>query len=188
MVCEDPLPDISKYAKTVNEESKDVFVISSFDVDEPYYEIFKAANLLKKQGYVFWASGNFRKVGIRPSDWAGVRFLGYLPEPEFYTSLGQSQIVIDLTEQENCLVCGAYEAMMLEKPLVASKTRAMQSYFNSGTVFVDHRAQAIADGVRRAHENRRELKLQIKDWKRRAAITNARKIEAIRAFLNFPER
>jgi glycosyltransferase involved in cell wall biosynthesis len=184
LVCEDPLPDIGKYATVASEESKDVFFICSFDIDEPYADVFRAASILQQEGYVFGVSGDFRKAAIRPSDFPHVNFIGYVPEPEFYGRLAESQVVVDLTEQENCLVCGAYEAMMLEKPLVTSRTMALQRYFISGTIFVDHRPLAIAEGVRLAYETRNELRLKIRDWKTRAASDNARKIEAIRAWLN----
>jgi len=184
LVCEDPLPDIGGYARHASEQVKKVFFICSFDVDEPYVDAFQAAKVLQEEGYVFWVSGNFGKVGIVSTDWAHVRFLGYVPEAEFYSHLAESQVVIDLTTQENCLVCGAYEAMVLGKPLVTSKTSALQKYFTSGTVFVDHDPESIANGVRLAFENRVELKRQIAQWKNQIAADNARKIEAIRAVLN----
>jgi len=183
LVCEDPLPDIGKYARAASEESKNVVFICSFDIDEPYADVFRAAGLLHQEGYVFWVTGEFRNAAISPSDWPNVRFMGYVPEAEFYRRLADSQIVVDLTAQDNCLVCGAYEAMALEKPLVTSRTPALQKYFTHGTVFVDHEPVAIAEGVRLAYEKRGELKRQIKDWKVQAAIDNAKKLEAIRAML-----
>jgi glycosyltransferase involved in cell wall biosynthesis len=183
LVCEDPLPDINGYAKAGSEQSKKVFFICSFDIDEPYVDAFQAAKVLQAEGYVFWVSGNFNKVGIQPAEWSHIQFLGYIPEAEFYTYFAQSQIVVDLTSQENCLVCGAYEAMALDKPLVTSKTLALQKYFTGGTVFVDHKPESIADGVRLAYEKRDELKLQIKNWKKQIAADNSRKIETIREML-----
>jgi glycosyltransferase involved in cell wall biosynthesis len=186
LLCEDPLPDIERYARTQSEESRAVFVICSFDIDEPYADVLRAASILRQEGYVFLISGDFRKAKIDPSEWPHVRFLGYVPEPEFYGRLADSQVVVDLTGQEDCLVCGAYEAMTLEKPLVTSRTKALQRYFTAGTVFVDHRPPTIAEGVRVAYERRSQLRQAIRDWKTRAAMDNAGKIAAIRAWLNLP--
>ena len=190
LICEDPLPDIGRYGRAVSERSKDVFVICSFDVDEPYTNILEAAALLQPDGFVFWVSGNFKKARIKESDWPHVRFTGYVSDAEFYHRLAGAQVVVDLTEQENCLVCGAYEAMMLERPLVTSKTFALQKYFTGGTVFVHHQPQAIAEGIKLAYEKRAELREQIKDWKKQTVIDNAKKVKAIRALLNLnePER
>jgi hypothetical protein len=187
VVCEDPLPDIGRYARVGSEQLKKVFFICSFDIDEPYMDVFQAAKFLQQEGYVFWVSGNFDRVGIKPADWPHLRFLGYVPEPEFYSHFAESQVVVDLTNQENCLVCGAYEAMTLEKPLVTSKTLVLQNYFTGGTVFVDHKPESIANGVRLAYEKRGELKLQIEEWKRQAVVDNARKIETIREILKLGE-
>jgi glycosyltransferase involved in cell wall biosynthesis len=186
LVCEDPLPCIGKYAAAASEESRDVFFVCSFAVDEPYEDVFRAASILQQEGYVFWVSGDFRKAAIDPSEFPHVCFIGYVPEPQFYSRMASSQVVVDLTVHENCLVCGAYEAMMLEKPLVTSRTLALQRYFTGGTVFVDHRPPDIARGVRLAYEARSELRQRIKVWKTLAAIGNSRKIEAIRAYLNLP--
>lgn len=188
IVCQDPLPDIGKYATTGGEQSKQIFFICSFSIDEPYADVFRAADILKDEGYVFWVPGDFRKARVNPLDWPHVRFMGYVPEPEFYGRLAESQVVVDLTTAENCLVCGAYEAMALEKPLITSKTSALQEYFTGGTVFVDHRPQTIAEGVRLAYERRSELRRQIKDWKKQAETDNATRVEAIRALLSLPER
>lgn len=187
LVCEDPLPEIGQYAGASAGSSKDVLFICSFDVDEPYAEVFRAAGLLQHEGYVFWVSGNFRRVGIDPADWPHLRLMGYVPEHEFYGRLARSQVVVDLTTYDDCLVCGAYEAMALEKPLVTSKTRALQQYFGGVAVFVDHSPRAIADGVRRAYETRDELGSRIREWRERISIDNAGKIGAIRALLDSPD-
>lgn len=184
IVCEDPLPDIEKYANLNSEQPKKVFFICSFDIDEPYTAVFEAAEILKKEGYIFWVSGNFNKVNIIPSKWPYVRFLGYIHESEFYTHIAESQIVIDLTTQDNCLVCGAYEAMALEKPLVTSKTLALQRYFTAGTIFVDHNPESIAKGIRSAYEQKSQLKHQINQWKKQAIFDNEQKLESLRALLN----
>lgn len=186
LVCEDPLPDMGKYARTVGEKSKDVLVIASFGADEPYAITFEAARVLHQEGYVFWVSGNFKKAGINSLDWPYVHFMGYVSATEFYSRLAESQIVVDLTGRENCLVCGAYEAMALEKPLVTSNTIALRGYFTGGTIFVDHEAQDVAAGVRLAYERKRQLQREIRDWKKQIANDNTRKIEAIRLLLNLP--
>jgi hypothetical protein len=64
---------------------------------------------------------------------------------------------------ENCLVCGAYEAVALQKPLVTSDTSALRSYFSAGTVFTRHEPQAIARAVREALAARTTLTLEMKE-------------------------
>lgn len=182
VICEDPLPDIERYLNpdVAAQDTKSVFFICSYDVDEPYAATFQAARILASDGYSFCATGNFRKAGIDPADWPEVDFLGYVPTDEFYTRLAASQVVIDLTTQDNCLLCGAYEAMTLEIPLVTSDMPALRNYFKAGTIFVEHSAERIADGVREAYAQRNKFKPQIKTWKEWACTDNSGKIRGIR--------
>lgn len=89
------------------------------------------------------ASGQqpINKVGIRLAERLIVRFLGYVPEPKSCGRLAEAQVAVDLTKEENCLVCGAYEAMVLEKPRAVSTTLALRNCFSAGTDFVDHKPE-----------------------------------------------
>lgn len=178
-VCEDPLPDLSQHYENEQADGKIVLFICSYDIDEPYIEVFMAARLLAQEGYTICVSGNYSKRGIRPEDYPDVTFLGFLSEQAFYQVLYQSHVVIDLTTHENCLVCGAYEAMAAEKPLVTSDTRALRKHFNKGTVFSENSTDSIASAVRAAYENRQALILEIKKWKELALLDTARKVEGI---------
>lgn len=165
VVCEDPLPDITNYYVNENEYTKTVYYICSFDVDEPYNTAFEAAHLLNKDNYRFYVTGNYQRAKIDPSEYDYISFLGYLPTVQYYNNLYSCSVVLDLTNNENCLVCGAYEAMVAEKPLVTSDTISLKNYFTKGTVFTNHNAMDIANAVKRAYQNRNLLKKEIKDWK-----------------------
>lgn len=188
LICEDPLPDIEHYAKGVDEKPKRVFCICSFDVDEPYVQMFIAAGILQAEGYSFCVSGNYKRSGVVREQWPHVNLLGYVSIEEFYLCLAESQVVVDLTMQENCLLCGAYEAMALSKPLVTSRTMALQNYFTGGTVFVRHEPEAIAEGIRKAYSTRSELKQEIEEWKQGAHAKNRDRIERIRGFMNIEKQ
>lgn len=165
VVCEDPLPDIvSHYAEEI-EHAKTIYFICSFDVDEPFNVAFDAARLLAEDNYCFHVTGNYKKVKIDPDEYSYINFLGYIPTDQYYKNLYSCSVVLDLTNNENCLVCGAYEAMVAEKPLVTSNTSSLKNYFTKGTVFTSHSAIEIANAVKRAYQNRDLLKNEIKDWK-----------------------
>jgi glycosyltransferase involved in cell wall biosynthesis len=183
MVCEDPLPDIAGFLHGNSEEEKGVFLICSFDVDEPFIEVLKASQLLEREGFRLSVSGNFRKAGIEPSSWPLVTFTGFIPEHEFYSRLAKSQVVVDLTTQENCLVCGAYEAMAMKKPLVTSNTAALREFFNAGSIFVEHDAPSIAAGIQAAYTRRFELNHDIEKWAAEVTEDNLKKSAAIRRHL-----
>lgn len=165
VVCEDPLPDINNYYEKEIESTKTVYYICSFDVDEPYKNAFMAAQLLNKENYCFQVTGNYKRVKIDPTEYDSIDFLGYIPKDQYYKNLYSCSVVLDLTNNENCLVCGAYEAMVAEKPLVTSDTISLKNYFTKGTVFTSHNATDIANAVKRAYQNRNSLKKEIIDWK-----------------------
>ena len=57
---------------------------------------------------------------------------------EYVSMLYSVDATIDLTNRENCLVCGAYESVAAGKPMILSKTQALMEYFNKGAVYVEH--------------------------------------------------
>ena len=181
--CPDPIPDLSKYSGTVVEVPRKCLFICSFDIDEPYREVFRAANKLWDDGFRVVVSGNYRKVDIEPSQYPKVRFLGFLPEPDFYRELFSAEIVIDLTDHENCLLCGAYEAMEAGKPLVLSRRRSLQEYFTGGTVFTENRAEEIASAVRDAHARRTRLAADCVKWKERSRLEMMDRLARLRVEL-----
>lgn len=131
--------------------------ICSFAQDEPYEEVIEAARSL--EGFVLYVTGNparlDEKIQRRLPD--NVRLTGYLPDRDYLNLLRRADILIDLTTREDCLVCGAYEAVALGKPLVLSDTRALRSYFVRGPVFVKNDRRPLAQGVIKAWERREDL-------------------------------
>ena len=177
LICEDPLPDLTKYSSGEETSGKIIFFICSFDVDEPHHVAFEAAKILAADGFKFYVSGDYTREGIEPAEYPEVTFLGFAPEHQFYERLFQADVVLDLTKYDNCLVCGAYEAMVAEKPLVTSDTVCLRKFFDQGTVFTEHKSSSIAEAVRTAYQERSRLKAEILTWKeRRVTVQNERKV------------
>ena len=182
-VCPDPLPDLSAYSGHITEIPHKVLFICSFDVDEPYREVFRAAEILAPEEFCFFVSGNYRKVGITADEFPNVRLLGFVPESEFYDHLFSSQLVVDLTNNDNCLVCGAYEALEAGKPLVLSKKKALEEYFTGGTVFTENQAAEIAAAVRVAYAEKSRLVEEAGQWVIRAREEMKIRIAALKSDL-----
>jgi glycosyltransferase involved in cell wall biosynthesis len=184
-VCEDPLPEFPEDASTIEEGLRgSILFICSFDPDEPYREVFDAAKFLLKDNLTVYVSGNFNKANIDPEEYPHVNFMGYAPPALFYSYVISVDLILDLTSAENCLVCGAYEAMTAEKPLVTSDTRALRSYFTHGAVYTTHEPERIADAIRSAYENRVGLEEEIRHWKTIAGKSLTRKIADLRDFID----
>ena len=176
-ICEDPLPELPEGVPSVTEDmDKVVFFICSFEIDEPYRDVFSAAAILQGEGYRLFVSGNYRKAGIDPNDYPHVEFLGYISYDLYTTYLKRSSVAVDLTKCEDLLLCGAYEAMAAEIPLVTSDTDALKKYFTHGATYTDEEPGNIADAIRRAYRDRDRLRGEILAWKARAVPVLAEKI------------
>lgn len=164
-VCQDPLPHIAPVATAEPAGTdKTALLICSFDIDEPYEAVFDAFRELQDEGYVLFVSGNMRKAQVDLARYDWVRFLGFVPDDEYVRYLRTCDVVIDLTTNENCLVCGAYEAIAAGKPLVVSRTRAIVAYFGEVVVLTDHDPGSIRASVRRAYRDRIGISEMIRLW------------------------
>jgi glycosyltransferase involved in cell wall biosynthesis len=133
-----------------------VVFVCTFALDEPYREVIEATRSLVDVATVHVTGG------FDVEDWSGsvpqnLRFSGYLPDVAYEDLLRRSDVVVDLTAMEDCLVCGGYEAVALEKPLVTSDTRALRACFSRGTVFTRHDSTSIAAAIKDALNRRDEL-------------------------------
>jgi glycosyltransferase involved in cell wall biosynthesis len=137
-----------------------VVFVCTYAPDEPYREVIEAARLLGPSVSVH-ITGDPRSA-VLPDLPPNVTLTGHLPESSYLTLLGEADVVVDLTGMDNCLVCGAYEAVALEKPLVTSDTAALRAYFRSGTVYSRHDAASLAAAIRSALDDRVRLRQAMK--------------------------
>jgi glycosyltransferase involved in cell wall biosynthesis len=161
-VCPDPLPDLGVWTATLPVPDKAAFLVCSFERDEPFEAVFRAFSGLPQ--YTLFVSGRYTRAGIDPARFPWVRFLGYVSEQEYYAYLKSCAVIVDLTELEDCLLCGAYEALAARKPLLISHTSALASYFGAAAVLTENTAEQIAANVQRAYAQRGELAQKANQW------------------------
>lgn len=173
VVLPDPLPSIA-VAEThgnstpVPPDAIKVLFICSWADDEPYREVIEAAALLPDR-YSVAISGNYEKVNITAADKGmdAVNLLGYLSDEEFDRVLYESDIILDLTDREDCLLCGAYEAVACGKPMVLSDTRALRQYFGDSAEFTDNSATSIAACIQIVAEDYERFRRNVTQARRR---------------------
>ncbi len=171
LVIPDPVPHLSANSPpitTVNApQVVECFFISTWSADEPFQEVISASLILGDR-FKIVASGRYQKVAEQlavttiPSNFT---MTGYLTETEFVSLLLRCDIVIDLTTREDCLVCGAYEAVAAEKPMILSDTACLKAYFSKGVVFTQNDAVSIANAIIHAAENIDSLQIDIRSLK-----------------------
>ncbi len=164
-ICPDPLPVLATSPGLPEPlPGKPCMLVCSFDVDEPYIEVFRAFEALQQDGYTVHVSGRYERGNINPADYPWVSFLGFIDEDDFYRYMRSCDVIIDLTTMDDCLVCGAYEALVLARPLVLSDSAAARHYFGAASVLVENRADAIRAGVVEAYSRRAELAGKAQAW------------------------
>lgn len=138
--------------------------------DEALDVVTAAARLLPND-FTIIITGPSDRSGY-PCTQVGARivFAGFLPNARYIETLMESDVIVDLTTWEDCLVCGAYEAISVGTPLILSDNRASRTYFNRGVVHISNRAEnlaaAIKDCVIRSEELRVEMASLREDLKK----------------------
>lgn len=182
----DPLPQFPAHSSTGREQAKArVLFICTWAADEPFAEVIAAAAQLDPAIEIL-ITGNSRGreqaagLPLPPN----VVLTGFVPEEEFVRLLHEADVVMDLTTLEDCLVCGAYEAVAAGTPLILSDTHALRSYFHRGVVFTANKAGAIAAAVAAAVADQRELTTEIEALKQELEESWQRQRQELEAWLN----
>lgn len=152
-------------SQVVDDGQPFVFVINRFNKDEAVEAVLDAARRVPNAR--FYISGDPRRA--EPawlSDHApNVTFTGWLTTEEFWYFARHAEAVLTLTTQENTILRGGWEAMYLGQPLITSNTRALQTYFTSGAVFVPNTGDGIAAGVGEALKQTNTLRVQMREFR-----------------------
>jgi len=184
-VLPDTIPAISsaRDGAAVTAARPQVVFVCTYAPDEPYLEVIEAVRLMGPS-LTLHVTGDHRRLKPAAPLPSHVHLTGYVSEPEYQQLLREADVIVDLTRMENCLVCGAYEAVALEKPLVTSDTRALRNHFRLGTVYSGHDPQSLAESIAYALTHKDALAAEMKTLKRELIDQWAHQREALRDILN----
>ncbi|WP_165423884.1 glycosyltransferase [Ktedonosporobacter rubrisoli] len=158
----DGLPELSGASGDIGTQGDArIAVISSFDYDEPLYEIFAAARLLPR--VAFYLSGDPQRLPpkLLKQKPENAILTGFLPEDLYSGLLQNVHGLMVLTTEPNILNCGAYEALAMAKPVVVSDWPQMRRCFTRGFIYVKNTPEAIATGVKKMLAERETLTHEI---------------------------
>jgi glycosyltransferase involved in cell wall biosynthesis len=169
-ILPDKIPDmnVDKPVNKVPHRSSspfDLFIVASWAEDEPIAEILAAASLLSDKNVLFRISGDSRsylknkKLVIPPN----VELTGFLSEDKYIERISTAQIVGVFTTRDDCLVCGAYEALAVEQVTLLSDTYALRDYFSSSVLYTKNSSAAIANSVELIMNSYQDTVAQVKD-------------------------
>lgn len=148
IVLPDPLPRLQRPDIGYPLRGKfNVVFICTWALDEPYEEVIQASEFLDNDIYIYiTGNGGNKPNRFKPLP-ENIVLTGFLNEDDFSSLLFNADAIMDLTTRENCLVCGAYEAISTGKPLLLSDTRALRNYFDCGAIFTKNNARDIASSI-----------------------------------------
>jgi glycosyltransferase involved in cell wall biosynthesis len=162
----------------ITDDAPHVVVIATFWGDEPIAAIIEAAATMPEVRFAFTGDARkFDKTGTELPP--NVRLTGFLPDSAFWQLLAQAVVVCDLTLKSDCLVCGAYEALAVGKPMVLSDNPATRESFGPAAVLTGSAPDEIAQAVATAIQQRERLEANARDlreafrtsWRTQAAAT-----------------
>jgi len=167
-VLPDKLPILELADKISLPGKHNIVFVCTYGDDEPVEEVLQSARLVNPST-VIHVTGDYRKAQKTMVDSAppNVVFTGFLDEKDYQSLLGSCDTVMVLTTQDHTLLCGAYEAVSLGKPLILSKQPTLMSYFCKGTVYTKNEAAGIARAIETAIDRRDALEREMVELVRR---------------------
>lgn len=164
VVVPDPLPKLAPRCVSNREKkSFDVVFVCTWAEDEPFIEVIHAAELLPED-VILYITGNSRgrdREYGRPLP-SNVVLTGFLDDQDYLSLLYASDLIVDLTTRQDCLVCGAYESVAANKPMILSDTPATRAYFDRGVIYTNNSANDIARAIIQARNNALSLTAEVK--------------------------
>jgi len=146
-----------------------VVFICTYADDEPYHHVLEAASLLH-ENIIIYVTGNPPKNILKQCFSSNVVITGFLPQKKYDQLLASSDLIIDFTTLEWCLVCGAYEAIVLEKPLITSNTNALQGLLKDCAVYSNHDPGDIASKIQQVLNNKDFYSNKMNKFKKKYAM------------------
>ena len=151
-VLPDKIPTLSRYkfnSINLSKNQYNILFICSFSPDEPVYNVLHAAKLLTNHVNIY-ITGDFSKynkniINNAPSN---IYFTGYIPENDYFSYLNSCDSVMAFTSAEYCLICGGYEALAANKPLITSNTNTLIEFFGNSVVYCNHEVNSIKSAIK----------------------------------------
>jgi glycosyltransferase involved in cell wall biosynthesis len=133
-----------------------VALVAAFAADEPIDEVFEA---VRETDIIVYVTGDHRRMSRHTAERApkNVHFCGFLAEADYWALLSSVDGVVDLTRTDHCLVCGAYEALAVGKPMLLSKSLASMELFGDGALYTDNTPKDIRLALERLKEQSASL-------------------------------
>ena len=146
-VIPDPLPDLTPRDAPpmadapIVAAARIVAAVCGWGDDEPIEALIASA---QGRPWQLVLTGRPRRPLELPDN---VRLAGYLADDAYVDLLAAAACVVVLTERDQTLLSGGWEAIALGRPLVVSGTPSIRSTFGDELTYVDATPEGIAAGI-----------------------------------------
>jgi glycosyltransferase involved in cell wall biosynthesis len=166
-VVPDPVPEIScSQIKWLSKDDFNIVYVCSWAEDEPYEEVIQMAADLKPSIKIHMtgnSKGRESRSGIELPE--NVILTGFLSNTDYDALLCSCDAVMVLTKREDCLVCGAYEAVAVGKPMILSDTTALKAFFYDGSVYADNTISGLQESIISLMQQYDKLSVDVRHYK-----------------------
>lgn len=179
IILEDKIPYLP-LSYELNQRLK-IAVICGYGDDEPIKEILNAAQLLPDLNFYLTGRSNKLKNTLISKN---VHLTGYLRDKDYENLLRTVDIILVLTIRPETVLCGAFEAVGLEKPLITSDTPTLRKYFYKGTTFTKNDTLSIVEAVNKIRQNLHKLHDEMVELRKEKEITWQKQFEPVLKLLS----
>lgn len=167
-ILPDPIPNIFDTKKSIMSKGKiRVLFICTWAVDEPYREVLEAAKLINSDTHIY-VTGNYKKILSEheaENTASNITLCGFVSHEDFDSLLYEADYIMDFTTRADCLVCGAYEGVAAETPLILSNTKVTRDLFCKGALYSNLSIEEISRTLERLEEDLPKLQQEISLFK-----------------------
>lgn len=183
VVLPDPLPMTFYNSEVaVKKPILNVVFICTWAKDEPFLEVIDAVSKLESP-VNFYVTGKVPERFSAVFEQKNIILTGFLPDKDYLKLILESDLVIDLTTREDCLVCGAYEAMAAGAPCIVSDSKVSRQIFKKGFVYSHNDTQSILNSLEFALKNLEHLQDEMRNYRTEYQNLIRREISALDSFL-----
>jgi len=168
LILPDKLPVIKKEAvkpAVFSDTHKNIVFICSFAEDEPVEEFLLAAEKLTHEAKFFITGKKKNAQELVSFASSNIVFTDFLSTKDFDNMISYSDVNIDLTIEDNLLVCGAYESLACEVPCIVSDTKISKEIFQKGFIYTKTDSSSIEESIKYSIDSHASLSSEIKTYK-----------------------
>jgi glycosyltransferase involved in cell wall biosynthesis len=133
-------------------EGFNVVYVSIFSRDEPLEDVIEASRQMPSVNLYITGSLAKAPTKIVQRSPGNVIFTDFLPNEKYGSLLRDCDIVICLTKNDNTMQNGAYEALVVGRPIITSNWPVLRSLFYKGAICVDNSSTSISSAILRIHD------------------------------------